>query len=70
MVKISVDGVFARLDEPAVAEGIRLSEQGRSEQCTRPLAASPKLHGLLLVLSMEGCKKETVDRSQGKRRPG
>ena len=45
-VKISVDGVFARLDE--LQKAIRLSElplelQGRYEQCTRPLAARPKL---------------------------
>ena len=45
-VKISVDGVFARLDE--LQKAIRLSElplelQGRYKQCTRPLAARPKL---------------------------
>ena len=65
-VRFSVDGVFARLDELQLQKAIRLSEllQGRYEQCTRPLAARPKLQELL-VISVEGCKK-MVDQPQGR----
>ena len=45
----------------------RLSLAGRYEQCTRSLAARPKLQELL-VINVKGCKK-MVDQPQGRRRP-
>ena len=51
-VKISVDGVFARLDERCSClklldlESFHL--QGRSEQCTRVMTGSPRLHEVVV----------------------
>ena len=59
-MKISVDGVFARLDELQLQKAIRLSELPLAGKIravyTRPLTARPKLQELL-VISVEGCKK-------------